>query len=269
MQTYHKSVIIFAWWGEWTEVVPDTGWQGRLESDLGEFWCPSKYVNYIPLGVENLGKLFRMSSWLHPLRKGMLGRYTELESTEKVCRRNVKSPIYSLSVPHPSPTSQASCAKNGRHTFFSWGPLNLRCYGGIVLAQKCGLSVRVRHLCNRGCCILFSAEQSPIFLTMYHLALLASLFVQTVSEVVKTIDLRSIVVNSIYKVIISITRYMRSKLVWFKGQWSPALTINPMVMEVTAAFTSNTPRINVTALSSTCFDKDCPLSCFPWSTPAL
>jgi hypothetical protein len=48
---------------------------------------------------------------------------------------------------------------------------------------------------------------------------------------------------NIYKAVSSITRYMRSKLVWFKGQRSPDLTINPTVMGIVAVFSSNTPRI--------------------------
>ena len=53
-------------------VVPDNGWQGRLESDLGECLYPSRYVSYIPLGVENLRELFRTSSPLHPSGKECL-----------------------------------------------------------------------------------------------------------------------------------------------------------------------------------------------------
>ena len=52
--------------------MPDNGWQDRLESDLRECLHPCKYVNCIPLGVENLRKLFRTSSPLHPSGKECL-----------------------------------------------------------------------------------------------------------------------------------------------------------------------------------------------------
>lgn len=122
----------------------------------------------------------------------MLGHYTELERTEKVCRRNVKSPIYSLSLfPTPAPSPKFVVVQNGRYYIFLLGLIKFEVFQRHCTGPEAWTLCVSRALVCGGCCILFSTEQSPVFLTKYHLALLASLFVQTVSEVVETIDLKA------------------------------------------------------------------------------
>ena len=141
-----------------------------------------------------------MSFPLHPREKVILGHYTELESTEKVCRRNVKLLIdHSVSFcSPPQPCIPSLLQRMGDTTVLPWAPLSLRCHEGIELAQKCGLCInqgpRQQWLLHPLLCL----QSSHLFLTNYHLALSASFFVWTVSEVVETIDLRSIVVNTVF-----------------------------------------------------------------------
>ena len=198
----------------------------------------------------------------------MLGHYTELESTEKVCRRNVKSPIYSLSLfPSPAPSPKLVVVQNGRHDIFLLGLIKFE-----VFRRHC-TGPEAWTLCMSGRCLrwllhplLYSAV--TCFFNEVPLSFVG-IFVCTDSFWGCGDNwFKSIVVNTVFTKSSFLWQDIWGQLVWFKGRWSPALTINPMVMEVMAAFTSNTPRINVIALSSTCFDKDCPLSCFPWSTPA-
>lgn len=142
LQTYHKIVIIFARWGEWTEVVPDNGWQGRLESDLGEFWCPSKYVNYIFLWEwRTLGSFLEHLPHYTPQERNAWSLYRIEKHRRGVQKKCKITHIVTLSVPHPSPISCLLSLRMGDTTLFFWDSLSLRCYGGIVLAQKCGLSV--------------------------------------------------------------------------------------------------------------------------------